>query len=255
MAADMSDWASLTLFMASSISLLEASAFRLALRFKPAAKGFSLKERILVSWLIAATNSRFLYAVISNCIRAQKELLGLTLDRSWTLTAGQPPVKGTKQQLKRLKCLMVNTCSQVSDIHQSLSPVDSCWLLGIQMPPLHPCSEHRTGFLPSATRTDAHTRSDVSIWTRPSVCPCTQAGINIISIFWQIGRPCIHCHHPWILYVYIICRILLLSLTPGLDMGFGVGRSPPPGRIPATAFAGANSDKALASSGIDPTEE
>lgn len=36
-------------------------------------------------------------------------------------------------------------------------------------------------------------------------------------------------------------------------MGFGVGRSPPPGRIPATAFAGANSDKALASSGIDPT--
>lgn len=36
-------------------------------------------------------------------------------------------------------------------------------------------------------------------------------------------------------------------------MGLGVGRSPPPGRIPATAFAGANSDKALASSGIDPT--
>jgi len=41
MAAEMSDWASRTLFMASSISLLEASAFRLALRFKPAAKGFS----------------------------------------------------------------------------------------------------------------------------------------------------------------------------------------------------------------------
>lgn len=38
----------------------------------------------------------------------------------------------------------------------------------------------------------------------------------------------------------------------GLLMGLGVGRSPPPGRIPATAFAGANSDKALASSGIDP---
>lgn len=36
-------------------------------------------------------------------------------------------------------------------------------------------------------------------------------------------------------------------------MGLGVGRRPPPGRIPATAFAGANSDKALASSGIDPT--
>lgn len=44
-AAEMSDWASLTLFMASSISLLEASAFRLALRFKPAAKGFSLKKK------------------------------------------------------------------------------------------------------------------------------------------------------------------------------------------------------------------
>lgn len=40
-AAEMSDWASLTLFMASSISLLDASAFRLALRFKPAANGFS----------------------------------------------------------------------------------------------------------------------------------------------------------------------------------------------------------------------
>lgn len=38
----------------------------------------------------------------------------------------------------------------------------------------------------------------------------------------------------------------------GLEMGLGVGRRPPPGRIPATAFAGANSDKALASSGIDP---
>lgn len=36
-------------------------------------------------------------------------------------------------------------------------------------------------------------------------------------------------------------------------MGLGVGRSPPPGMIPATALAGANSDKALASSGIDPT--
>lgn len=36
-------------------------------------------------------------------------------------------------------------------------------------------------------------------------------------------------------------------------MGFGVGRRPPPGKIPATAFAGAKRDKALASSGIDPT--
>lgn len=41
MAAEMSDWASLTLFMASSISLLDVSALRLALRFNPAAKGFS----------------------------------------------------------------------------------------------------------------------------------------------------------------------------------------------------------------------
>lgn len=48
-AAEMSDWASLTLFMASSISLLDASAFRLALIFKPAAKGFSLNKRILIS--------------------------------------------------------------------------------------------------------------------------------------------------------------------------------------------------------------
>lgn len=45
------------------------------------------------------------------------------------------------------------------------------------------------------------------------------------------------------------------SPTCGLDMGFGVGRRPPPGRIPATAFAGASSDKALASSGITPTEK
>jgi len=44
MAAEMSDCASRTLFMASSISLFEASAFRLALRFKPAANGFSLNE-------------------------------------------------------------------------------------------------------------------------------------------------------------------------------------------------------------------
>lgn len=44
MAAEMSDCVSLTLLMASSISLLDASAFRLALRFKPAASGFSLDE-------------------------------------------------------------------------------------------------------------------------------------------------------------------------------------------------------------------
>lgn len=47
-AAEMSDWASLTLFMASSISLLDASALRLALRFKPAAKGFSLNKDTLM---------------------------------------------------------------------------------------------------------------------------------------------------------------------------------------------------------------
>lgn len=46
MAAEMSDCVSLTLLMASSISLLDASAFRLALRFKPAANGFSLKTGI-----------------------------------------------------------------------------------------------------------------------------------------------------------------------------------------------------------------
>jgi len=40
-AAEMSDWASRTLFMASSISLLDESAFRPGFRFKPAAKGFS----------------------------------------------------------------------------------------------------------------------------------------------------------------------------------------------------------------------
>lgn len=34
--------------------------------------------------------------------------------------------------------------------------------------------------------------------------------------------------------------------------GLGVGRSPPPGRRPATALAGANRDKALVSSGITP---
>lgn len=38
-------------------------------------------------------------------------------------------------------------------------------------------------------------------------------------------------------------------------MGLGVGRRPPPGIIPATALAGASSDKALASSGIEPTAE
>lgn len=35
-------------------------------------------------------------------------------------------------------------------------------------------------------------------------------------------------------------------------LGSGVGSRPPPGRFPATALAGASSDKALASSGIDP---
>lgn len=51
-AAEMSDWASLTLFMASSISLFDASAFRLAFRFKPAARGFSLNKGALISQLI-----------------------------------------------------------------------------------------------------------------------------------------------------------------------------------------------------------
>lgn len=37
--------------------------------------------------------------------------------------------------------------------------------------------------------------------------------------------------------------------------GLGVGRSPPPGRRPATALAGANRDKALVSSGITPAEK
>ena len=45
------------------------------------------------------------------------------------------------------------------------------------------------------------------------------------------------------------------GLTCWLGIGLGVGRRPPPGRIPATAFAGANSDKALASSGIEPRQK
>ena len=45
------------------------------------------------------------------------------------------------------------------------------------------------------------------------------------------------------------------GLTCWLGIGLGVGRRPPPGRIPATAFAGANSDKALASSGMEPTQK
>lgn len=53
-----------------------------------------------------------------------------------------------------------------------------------------------------------------------------------------------------------MCRKLRVwILTAGLVMGLGVGRSPPPGIIPATALAGASSDKALASSGIEPTAE
>lgn len=44
MAAEMRDWASRTLFMASSISLLEASVFSPGLRFRPAANGFNLQE-------------------------------------------------------------------------------------------------------------------------------------------------------------------------------------------------------------------
>lgn len=44
-AAEIRDWASRTLFMASSISLLAESTFKLAPRFKPAASGFSLKKR------------------------------------------------------------------------------------------------------------------------------------------------------------------------------------------------------------------
>lgn len=48
-AAEMSDCVSLTLLMASSISLLDASAFRLALRFRPAASGFSLNRETEIS--------------------------------------------------------------------------------------------------------------------------------------------------------------------------------------------------------------
>lgn len=44
MAAEMRDWASLTLFMASSISLLDASLLSPGVRLSPAASGFSLKE-------------------------------------------------------------------------------------------------------------------------------------------------------------------------------------------------------------------
>lgn len=43
MAAEMSDWASLTLFMASSISLLDASVFSPGFKFSPAANGFNLQ--------------------------------------------------------------------------------------------------------------------------------------------------------------------------------------------------------------------
>lgn len=41
MAADISDWASRTLFIASSISLLEASAFMPDVKLSPIAKGFN----------------------------------------------------------------------------------------------------------------------------------------------------------------------------------------------------------------------
>lgn len=40
---------------------------------------------------------------------------------------------------------------------------------------------------------------------------------------------------------------------PICGIGFGVGRSPPPGIAPATALAGASSDRALDSSGITPS--
>lgn len=43
MAAEMRDWASRTLFMASSISLLEASVFSPGFKFSPAANGFNLQ--------------------------------------------------------------------------------------------------------------------------------------------------------------------------------------------------------------------
>lgn len=49
MAAEISDCVSRTLLMASSISLVDASAFRLALRFRPAASGFSLNKEIYMS--------------------------------------------------------------------------------------------------------------------------------------------------------------------------------------------------------------
>lgn len=53
MAAEMSDWASLTLFMASSISLLEESAFRPGFMFMfmfiPTPMWFILKKRTLFS--------------------------------------------------------------------------------------------------------------------------------------------------------------------------------------------------------------
>lgn len=50
-AAEMRDWASRTLFMASSISLLEASVFSPGLRFSPAAKGFNLQQSSSVQTL------------------------------------------------------------------------------------------------------------------------------------------------------------------------------------------------------------
>lgn len=45
----------------------------------------------------------------------------------------------------------------------------------------------------------------------------------------------------------------ILQLTDAI--GFGVGKSPPPGSNPATALAGARRDRAFDSSGITPAED
>lgn len=70
MAAEMSDWASRTLFMASSISLLEASAFSPGFKFSPAASGFNLQVPSII-WAFLKRGFRHTHSVrkkMSVCI-------------------------------------------------------------------------------------------------------------------------------------------------------------------------------------------
>lgn len=122
----------------------------------------------------------FLYSDIENCIQVQRSFFIMTYFgsvmnfNSWSAACkvGEKD-KGLYNQIHSI----LNFYLPVSVIQQNLSPGDSYWVLGIQMQPLHPCSEHRKGSLPSGIKTNTQ-----------SVLSCLSYASLLISLFPHFER-------------------------------------------------------------------